>query len=108
MYILQQRNIKQRQVVHISQDRPFALLLMPVVGSGIVPRLQAKLPGLGVRFLAGTDIFPFTESRATLGSTSFDFSPLSSNVRWPGPYHARLRMSGSLFLSLHTSSWLGA
>lgn len=70
-------------------------------------RLRAKRSGLGVRFLAGTDICPFTASRPTSVSTSFDVSPLSSNVRRPGPYHARLRMRGSVFLSLHTSSWLG-
>ena len=71
-------------------------------------RLRAKRPGPDVRFLAGTDIFPFTAFRPTSGFTSFGFSPLSSNVRWPGPYHAKLGMRGSLFLSLHTPSWLGA
>ena len=51
MYILQPRNIEQRQVVHITQDRPFALFdndaVTPVVGAGIVTRLRAKRPGAG-------------------------------------------------------------
>jgi hypothetical protein len=95
MYILQPRNIEQRQVVHITQDRPFALFdndaVTPVVGAGIVTRLRAKRPGLGVRFLAGTDICPFTASRPTSGSTSFDLSPLSSNVRWPGALSCQIK-----------------
>ena len=43
--------------------------------------------------------FP-SASIPTSGSTSFDFTPLSSNVRWPEPYHARLRMRESMFLSI--------